>query len=83
MEKRKWCYVQSPMVYGIECDLCNGSHIAWSEFEHMIWCFKCERDTKGTAGIFGGPIPIGAAQMMGIRFDRVNLKTGEIEKFEH
>lgn len=80
MEKRKWCYAQSPAVYGIECDLCHGTDITWSEFEKMIWCFKCEKDTPGTEGMFGGPIPVGLCKMMGILFDTIDLETGKVVK---
>jgi hypothetical protein len=31
-------------------------------------------DTKGTPGIFGGPIPIGASAVMGIYFHRWDMK---------
>ncbi len=82
MTKRKWCYAQSPAVYQINCDLCGGHDITWSEFEHMIWCFKCEKDTPGNGGIFDGPIPVGVCKMMGIVFDRIDLETGKVIKFE-
>jgi hypothetical protein len=71
-----------PYLYDIECDLCHGMHITWSEFDHKIWCFDCEKDTKGTDGIFSGPIPIQAASMMmGVSFDRIRLRDSAILKF--
>ena len=79
--KRKWVYVQPPADYGIYCDKCNGSNIFWSEFEHMIWCCDCKIDTPGNPGVFGGPIPINAAGLMGMSFDRINLRTGKVMKF--
>ena len=82
MRKRRWCYAQSPRVYEISCDLCEGSNITWSEFEHMIWCFDCKKDTPGKGGIFDGPIPLGCCNLLGIRFDRINIKTGKIMKQE-
>ena len=54
----------------------------WSEFEHMIWCFDCEKDTPGSRGIFDGPIPLECCNLMGVRFDRINIKTGKIMKQE-
>jgi hypothetical protein len=69
-----------PYLYDIECDLCHGSRITWSEYEHKIWCFDCEDDTKGTDGVFGGPIPINAAYMLGVSFDKVRIRDGAILK---
>ena len=77
MRKRKWIYIQKPQVYCIACDICGGDNIEWSEFEHLIWCYDCEKDTRGNGGVFDGPIPIGAAGLLGMNFDRIELKTGE------
>ena len=65
-----------PGAYDVKCDLCEGP-VEWSEFEHMVWCPKCEKDTPGTDGIFDGPIPYEVAKMIGISFDRIDLKTGK------
>jgi len=75
MKKRKWVYIMKPTAYEISCDLCGGSNIEWSEFEHMIWCYDCEKDTPGNEGIFDGPIPVEVCKMLGISFDKINLKT--------
>ena len=80
MKKRKWCYVVPPYMFDIACDKCEGSNIAWSEFEHCIWCFDCKIDTRGTGGIFDGPIPLHAVYLLGLTFDKVNLETNQIEK---
>lgn len=80
MKKRVWAYVQKPHEYGIDCDLCGGGNLHWSEFDGLIWCYDCEKDTEGTDGIFDGPIMIGVCGMMGMCFDKVNIETGEIEK---
>lgn len=77
MRKRKWIYIQKPQVYEITCDLCGGSNIEWSEFEHMIWCYDCKKDTPGNSGIFDGPIGIKLCALLGMSFDRIDLKTGE------
>ncbi len=69
--------MQPPTTYAISCNLCSGTNIAWSEYEHMIWCFDCQKDVEGFPGIFGGPIPLEATKMFGISFDRIDLKTGE------
>jgi len=73
MEKRKWHYVQNPAQYEIHCDKCNGTNIEWSEFEKLIWCYDCKIDTKGTEGIFGGPIPVDTCAVLGINLDRYDM----------
>ena len=80
MKKREWIYVQKPAQYEITCDKCECSNIEWSEFEGMIWCYDCEVDTKGTGGVFSGPIPFGAAGLLGLSFDRIILETKEYQK---
>lgn len=80
--KRKWCYSQSPIVYEIYCDICNGDNITWSEYKGLIWCFDCEKDTRGTGGIFDGPIPIRFSNMMGINFDIIRLEDNELLKMD-
>jgi len=81
MNKRKWCYIQKPVVYDVFCDICGGSNTTWSEFEHKIWCYDCEIDTGGTPGIFDGPIPVNIAKNIGINFNRINLETNKLEYF--
>ena len=76
MKKRKWIYIQKPQEYEIKCDLCGGDNIEWSEFESMIWCYDCQKDTRGDGGVFDGPIPMKASQLLGMNFDRIDLKTG-------
>ena len=77
MKKREWVYAMEPRAYEMTCDLCGGADIAWSEFEGMLWCYACEKDTPGTPGIFDGPIPLRTCGLLGISFDRINLATGE------
>jgi hypothetical protein len=48
----------------------------------MIWCYKCKKDVKGTEGIFGGPIPVEAAAVMGISFDRWDMVNKRVIKVE-
>lgn len=82
MEKRRYCFIDHPTKFGVECDRCGGSNIDWSEFDHMIWCYDCNVDTKGTPGIFDGPILCGTAKLMlGVSFDVVDLETGKIVSF--
>ncbi len=81
MKKRKWCYIQNPTVYEMSCDICGGRNVTWSEFEHLIWCFDCKKDTPGNKGIFDGPIALGLCAIMGIYFDRISIRTGKVSKF--
>jgi len=71
--KRAWAYVQHPSVYGIQCDQCGGDNTQWSEWGKLIWCYDCELDTKGTEGIFDGPVPVNVCKMLGITFEIVYL----------
>lgn len=72
--KRTWCYVQPPAVYSIQCDCCGGNNIMWSEWEKLIWCYDCQIDTPGTLGIFDGPISVELCKMLGISFERVEIR---------
>ena len=84
--KRTHCYVQNPKEYEIECPICGGHNIEWSEFEGHIWCYKCKKDIYIDlyhSGIFSGPIPMGTATyIFGLCFDRFNIETKEIVKFD-
>jgi len=79
-KKRKWMYIQNPIIYGIRCNKCNGTNITWSEYEHHIWCYDCQEDLPGTAGIFDGPIAIKLSKLLGISFKRYYFKSGKIMK---
>jgi hypothetical protein len=70
LKKRTWCWIMLPADYEIRCDLCKGANITWSEYENLIWCYDCEKDTPGTSGIFDGPIMVNTVQLMGISLDR-------------
>lgn len=82
-KKRAWCYVQQPSRYDVApCD-CGNHETQWSEWKDHLWCDKCQKDfIPEHYGIFDGPIPAGVAQMLGISFDRINLETMEIIKFD-
>jgi len=80
VKKRKWIYICNPKKYGITCDVCGGSNIEWSKYEHRIWCYDCKIDTFGTQGIFDGPIPIGVMEILGIPLWRLYLKSQAVCK---
>lgn len=77
-EKRTWIYLQKPTTYCISCDVCNGHNIEWSDFQEMVWCCDCEIDTVGNPGVFGLPIASKAATLLGLCFDKLNIKTNEV-----
>ena len=73
MKKRTWCYKSLPTAFEIKCDKCGGENITWSEYEHHIWCFDCEVDTKGTENLLSGPVPVSTAALLGINLEKVLL----------
>ena len=75
MKKREWVYIMKPVAYEISCDICGGSNIEWSEFERMIWCYDCKKDTPGNGGIFSGPIPVHTLELLGLSLDRLHIKS--------
>lgn len=85
--KRTWHYIYPPSHYEVHCN--NGGEVnkdhktTWSEFEGMIWCYDCQKDMKGFGGIFDGPIPVQAAQMMlgSDCFDRWDMRKREVQTF--
>lgn len=80
MKKRKWVYLNKPQNYDIQCDKCGGTNIAWSEYDQKIWCYDCQIDTKGTPGIFDGPIGLQACEILGCTLNRFYLKSRSICK---
>jgi len=82
-EKRTWCYVQQPPAYEVAPCSCGNSKTQWSEYMGHLWCDKCEKDfIPAHGGIFDGPIPIELASMMGISFDRFDIATQTISRFD-
>lgn len=83
LEKRTWCYVMPPSAYEIAPCSCGNDDTQWSEFKGRLWCAKCEIDfVPEHGGVFDGPIPVATSVILGMRFDRINLETNEIEPFE-
>lgn len=74
MEKRKYHYINNPKHYDITCNICYGNNVEWSEYRHLIWCYDCEKDVKGTGGIFSGPIPMQIAQILGYNFSLYDME---------
>lgn len=82
LKRRKWVYLQPPSTYSIAPCECGNVDTEWSEYQKHLWCAKCLIDfIPKHNGIFDGPIPVKVCQMMGITFDRINLKTKKVDKF--
>jgi len=80
---RTWCYAQKPAAFDYPPCRCGNSDLEWSEKQKHVWCAVCRKDfIPAYQGILDGPIPMGLVGMMGIRFDRVNLKTMRLECFD-
>ena len=82
-DKRTWCYIQPPAAYEVApCD-CGNADTQWSEFVGHLWCAKCQKDFKPShSGVFDGPIPLQVATLLGLSFDRIDLATDEVQKFD-
>lgn len=81
--KRDWCFADHPSMFEIKCNRC-GEHdsITWSEYQRHIWCYKCEDDILVSGSLLDGPVPVFAASIMGVSFDRIILSTEKVEKFD-
>ena len=73
--RREWVYVQRPSAYEISgCPTCGNVDPDWSEFRGYLWCQICHRDFRPEFdGVFGGPIPVNSAALMGIDLRRRSL----------
>lgn len=79
MKKREWILMAPPTNYEIRCDLCNGTNITWSEYKDRIWCYDCEKDTKGTPNCLNGPVPITVARLLNCPPDELHIKTNKVK----
>lgn len=83
MGKRTWAYLQPPKAFEVAPCKCGNHDTQWSEFEEHLWCAKCALDfVPAHNGVFDGPVPAQLAHAMGLRFDRVQLATGQLERWD-
>jgi hypothetical protein len=83
LRRRRWVYTQPPATYEIAPCACGNQETEWSEYEGRLWCPICKIDfVPGHNGLFDGPIPVNGCRLMGIYFDRLNLETLQVERFE-
>jgi hypothetical protein len=81
--KRTWHYLSPPSRFEIAPCACGNHATQWSEFAKHLWCDSCNHDfVPEHNGVFDGPIPINAAIMLGMSFDRMNLETGCVERYD-
>ena len=80
---REWVYAQRPREYEMSgCPTCGNEDPDWSEFQHRLWCPKCQVDfVPESSGLFDGPVPVNIAQMLGFDLRRIILATGEVQEF--
>lgn len=80
--KRVHCFVKPPKTFSIAGCKCGNEETQWSEYERHCWCPECQIDfIPEHNGIFDGPIPVGAAALLGISFDRIVIATREFERY--
>ena len=83
-KKRKYVYCQQPTMYDVDsCPKCGKLNITWSEYVDMLWCFDCKIDfVPEHWGVFDGPIPMQLSKLLGMSFDRIEIKTGKLISFD-
>lgn len=82
LQKRTTVYLSQPRDYEISGCECGNENTQWSEYEHHLWCDKCQKDFEPAHdGVFSGPIGVGSSRLLGVYFHRMNLKTNEVEAF--
>lgn len=82
LHRRTWVYCMSPKAFEVAPCSCGNEDAQWSEYENHLWREPCQKDfIPDHNGILDGPIPVNLAEMMGIRFDRVIIETGKVERF--
>jgi len=76
LEKRTHVYVMRPKDYEIAPCACGNDDPDWSEYEHRLWCQKCQIDfVPEHGGIFDGPIPVNGMRLMGLPVDMYEIAT--------
>ncbi len=83
MNKRTWCYLQPPKAFDVAPCACGNHDTQWSEFAGHLWCDACQIDFVPVHnGVFDGPIPAQTAHALGLRFDRLDLVTQRVQRWD-
>lgn len=81
--KRTWHYLLQPKQFEMGPCECGNFDLQWSEWERHLWCDKCQIDfIPENKGVFDGPIPGRIAALLGMTFDRYNMDTQRVERFD-
>lgn len=77
--KRTKVYILRPIEFEMSGCKCGNLDPDWSEFQHHLWCNKCNIDfIPEHFGVFDGPVLCSVCELMGIYFDQIDLTTNEI-----
>lgn len=83
LPRREWHYLQPPASFGVAGCACGNQDTQWSEFQEHCWCERCQIDFKPEhAGIFDGPVPMQLTYALGMRFDRILLPSGRLDRYD-
>lgn len=83
LKKRTWAYIQQPNDFGYPSCSCGNHLTRWSEYKEHLWCSECEKDfIPEYQGILDGPIPLGCATMMGVNFDKYEIPSMKVMRFD-
>ncbi len=79
-KKRERVYVLRPRQFDISgCPECDNPDPEWSEYSGLLWCPFCKIDFEPERdGVFGGPIPVQCAEIIGCFFDMIDIATGKL-----
>lgn len=80
-QKRTSVYVMQPSHFEIPGCACGNNEPEWSEYKEHLWCAKCKKDfVPEHWGVLDGPVGVQTSLLIGLNFDRFNLKTNRIER---
>ena len=83
LRTRSWRFLQPPAAFDMAPCICGNSATTWSEFDKHLRCDTCGKDfVPAHRGVFDGPIRFRTAHLEGLSFDRINLRSGEVERFD-
>src|SRR5438552_3553489 len=80
-ERATSIYIMPPSHFEIPGCKCGNNEPEWSEYKEHLWCAKCQKDfVPKHWGILDGPVAVQACLLLGMNFDRVDLKTKRIKR---
>jgi hypothetical protein len=83
LEPRAWRYLRPPSAFGFGPCRCGNTNTDWSMFEGHLRCERCLEDfLPKHNGVFDSPIRFCTVHLTALSFDRVNLATSAVERFD-